>query len=172
MEPKAFYSPREVAEVLSLHEVTVLRLLREGEIPAGKVGRQWRVSHAALEKMLGTRIAAGKHPLAQPSPAPTPAPAAPAEPPEDGPMKDTGDLTSEEWTDQDLLDLAEEAFAAGDEAQVALVASELHQRGKDVEAEDIESRLDKRLGQTRPCRRRPRLHLQSATSSPGRDARK
>jgi len=80
VEPKAFYSPREVAEVLDLHEVTVLRLLREGEIPAGKVGRQWRVSHAALEKMLGTRIEAGKHPLAQPNPAPTPAPAAPAEP--------------------------------------------------------------------------------------------
>jgi excisionase family DNA binding protein len=80
VEPKAFYSPREVAEVLDLHEVTVLRLLREGEIPAGKVGRQWRVSHAALEEMLGQRIAAGKHPLAQPSPAPTPAPAAPAEP--------------------------------------------------------------------------------------------
>ena len=80
MEPKAFYSAREVAEVLDLHEVTVLRLLREGEIPAGKVGRQWRVSHAALEEMLGQRIAAGKHPLAQPSPAPTPAPAAPAEP--------------------------------------------------------------------------------------------
>lgn len=125
MEPKAFYSAREVAEVLSLHEQTVMRLLRSGDIPAGKVGRQWRIAHAALEKMLGTRI----------------------EPPEDGPMKDTGDLTS--WTDQDLLDLAEEAFAAGDEAQVALVASELHQRGKDVEAEDIESRLDKRLGQTR-----------------------
>jgi excisionase family DNA binding protein len=80
VEPKAFYSAREVAEVLDLHEVTVLRLLREGEIPAGKVGRQWRVSHAALEKMLGTRIEAGKHPLAQPNPAPTPAPAAPAEP--------------------------------------------------------------------------------------------
>lgn len=65
VEPKAFYSPREVAEVLDLHEVTVLRLLREGEIPAGKVGRQWRVSHAALEEMLGQRIAAGKHPLAR-----------------------------------------------------------------------------------------------------------
>lgn len=65
MEPKAFYSAREVAEVLDLHEVTVLRLLREGEIPAGKVGRQWRVSHAALEEMLGQRIAAGKHPLAR-----------------------------------------------------------------------------------------------------------
>lgn len=65
VEPKAFYSAREVAEVLDLHEVTVLRLLRSGDIPAGKVGRQWRIAHAALEKMLGQRIAAGKHPLAR-----------------------------------------------------------------------------------------------------------
>lgn len=82
MEPKAFYSPREVAEVLDLHEVTVLRLLREGEIPAGKVGRQWRVSHAALEEMLGQRVEAGKHPLAHPAtPGPEPTQAHPAEPP-------------------------------------------------------------------------------------------
>jgi len=65
VEPKAFYTPREVAAVLHLHEVTVLRLLRDGEIPAGKVGRQWRISHAALEAMLGARIEAGKHPLAR-----------------------------------------------------------------------------------------------------------
>ena len=58
-------------------------------------------------------------------------------------------MNQTEMTTENLVKFAEEAFAAGDEAQVALVASELHQRGEDVEAEDIESRLDKRLGQTR-----------------------
>ncbi|MBC7225522.1 MAG: response regulator, partial [Anaerolineae bacterium] len=33
----------EVARYLSLHELTVRRLAREGEIPAFKVGRQWRI---------------------------------------------------------------------------------------------------------------------------------
>lgn len=32
----------KVARYLSLHELTVRRLAREGEIPAFKVGRQWR----------------------------------------------------------------------------------------------------------------------------------
>jgi len=70
MESKAFYSPAEVAEVLNLHEVTVLRLLREGKMPAGKIGRQWRVSHAALEEMLGARIGAQRQPPELPAPPP------------------------------------------------------------------------------------------------------
>ena len=56
-------------------------------------------------------------------------------------MKSTISLSSPTWTVSDLRSLASEAFAAGDEAQVALVAAELRQRGEEVEAEDVEVRL-------------------------------
>jgi excisionase family DNA binding protein len=42
----------EVAEYLDLHPLTVRRLARDGEIPAFKVGRQWRVKRAILERWL------------------------------------------------------------------------------------------------------------------------
>lgn len=42
----------EVARYLSLHELTVRRLAREGGIPAFKVGRQWRVKRRILERWI------------------------------------------------------------------------------------------------------------------------
>lgn len=42
----------EVARYLSLHELTVRRLAREGEIPAFKVGRQWRIKRQILERWI------------------------------------------------------------------------------------------------------------------------
>lgn len=39
----------EVARYLNLHELTVRRLAREGEIPAFKIGRQWRVKKDLLD---------------------------------------------------------------------------------------------------------------------------
>jgi len=45
----------EVAEYLSLHELTVRRLAREGEIPALKLGRQWRVKRDLLDKWIEKR---------------------------------------------------------------------------------------------------------------------
>ncbi len=42
----------QVARYLSLHELTVRRLAREGEIPAFKVGRQWRVKKALLDRWI------------------------------------------------------------------------------------------------------------------------
>lgn len=42
----------EVARYLSLHELTVRRLAREGEIPAFKVGRQWRVKRDLLDRWI------------------------------------------------------------------------------------------------------------------------
>jgi excisionase family DNA binding protein len=43
----------EVAQYLSLHELTVRRLARAGEIPAFKVGRQWRVKKNLLDRWIG-----------------------------------------------------------------------------------------------------------------------
>lgn len=42
----------EVAEYLGLHPLTVRRLARDGEIPAFKVGRQWRVQRKLLDQWL------------------------------------------------------------------------------------------------------------------------
>jgi excisionase family DNA binding protein len=42
----------EVAQYLSLHELTVRRLAREGEIPAFKIGRQWRVKKDLLDRWI------------------------------------------------------------------------------------------------------------------------
>ena len=42
----------EVAAYLNLHPLTVRRLAREGEIPAFKLGRQWRVKRELLERWL------------------------------------------------------------------------------------------------------------------------
>ena len=42
----------QVARYLSLHELTVRRLAREGEIPAFKVGRQWHVKRELLDSWI------------------------------------------------------------------------------------------------------------------------
>lgn len=46
----------EVARYLSLHELTVRRLAREGEIPAFKIGRQWRVKKALLDRWIEREV--------------------------------------------------------------------------------------------------------------------
>ena len=48
-------SVEEVAAYLSLHPLTVRRLARDGEIPAFKVGRQWRVKRALLDEWIEQR---------------------------------------------------------------------------------------------------------------------
>ena len=68
MEPKAFYTREIVAGVLNMHEVTVRGCCVKGRFPAAKVRRQWRVSHAALEEMLGQRIALENIPWLEPRP--------------------------------------------------------------------------------------------------------
>jgi excisionase family DNA binding protein len=49
----------EVAKYLKLHELTVRRLAREGELPAFKVGRQWRIKRDLLEKWIAERSGKG-----------------------------------------------------------------------------------------------------------------
>jgi excisionase family DNA binding protein len=46
----------EVARYLSLHELTVRRLAREGEIPAFKIGRQWRVKKNLLDRWIEREV--------------------------------------------------------------------------------------------------------------------
>ncbi len=49
----------EVAKYLKLHELTVRRLAREGELPAFKVGRQWRIKRDLLESWIEERSGKG-----------------------------------------------------------------------------------------------------------------
>jgi len=49
----------EVAKYLKLHELTVRRLAREGELPAFKVGRQWRIKRNLLESWIEDRSGKG-----------------------------------------------------------------------------------------------------------------
>jgi excisionase family DNA binding protein len=49
----------EVAKYLKLHELTVRRLAREGELPAFKVGRQWRIKRNLLEAWIEERSGKG-----------------------------------------------------------------------------------------------------------------
>ena len=41
-----FYTPREIAIMLSVHYRTILDLIATGKIAAFRVGRQYRISHS------------------------------------------------------------------------------------------------------------------------------
>lgn len=45
------YSTTEVAKILGLTRFAVNRWVREGDIPAVRVGRNWRISKETLEKL-------------------------------------------------------------------------------------------------------------------------
>jgi excisionase family DNA binding protein len=55
----------EAAERLKVSTKTIERLLRSGELPAGKIGRQWRISSAILDQLV-------RGELQRPKPAPKP----------------------------------------------------------------------------------------------------
>jgi excisionase family DNA binding protein len=52
----------EVAELLRIAEKTVYALAQRGEIPAFKVGGQWRFSRGAIQAWIDERSRAGHHP--------------------------------------------------------------------------------------------------------------
>lgn len=45
-------TPREAAELLKVHVVTVGKWIRSGVLPAVKVGGRWRITHRALDRLL------------------------------------------------------------------------------------------------------------------------
>ena len=46
------YTVEEVAKALKLHPYTIRRLVREGRVPAFKIGGQWRFEKKELEKLI------------------------------------------------------------------------------------------------------------------------
>ena len=51
------FTKKEAAEYLKINPQVMERYLRVGEIPAKKVGRQWRISRLALELWLAPSLA-------------------------------------------------------------------------------------------------------------------
>ncbi|MEA3345712.1 MAG: helix-turn-helix domain-containing protein [Chloroflexota bacterium] len=52
VERKEFLTSRDIAKELSYHIETIRRYLREGEIPAVKLGGQYRVRREDFERFL------------------------------------------------------------------------------------------------------------------------
>lgn len=53
MTQEEVYTIEEVAKILKVSEETVRRLIASGELDARRVGRQYRITRAALDKFLG-----------------------------------------------------------------------------------------------------------------------
>lgn len=53
IEPEAltrnYYTIFEVADLLKFHHQTIRRMIRSGELPAKKLGREWRIKKEDLE---------------------------------------------------------------------------------------------------------------------------
>ena len=47
-----FYTPHEVADLLGFHYNTVRRMIRDGELPATKICRSWRIRKIDLAKLV------------------------------------------------------------------------------------------------------------------------
>jgi excisionase family DNA binding protein len=54
----------EVAALLKIAEKTVYGLAQRGELPAFKVGGQWRFSRAAIQQWIQSRSQRGRNPEA------------------------------------------------------------------------------------------------------------
>jgi excisionase family DNA binding protein len=52
-EQPTIMTVREVAGYLRMHEMTIYRMARHGEIPAYKVGNRWRFHRHRIEEWLG-----------------------------------------------------------------------------------------------------------------------
>jgi excisionase family DNA binding protein len=58
MEDIKVYTPEEVAEILSVTEITVLKWLRAGTIKGFKAGSLWRISEQQLRDFINGGSAA------------------------------------------------------------------------------------------------------------------
>jgi len=52
---KEYLSVADMAHEFGIHEMTFYRMIRDKKIPAFKIGSQWRIRRADLEKWLQNR---------------------------------------------------------------------------------------------------------------------
>lgn len=50
MAEKQYYKPAEAAEILDVHQHTIYRWLRSGELEGRKIGNQWRIPERELKE--------------------------------------------------------------------------------------------------------------------------
>jgi excisionase family DNA binding protein len=62
---RQLFTVEEVAERLDLHVKTVRRFIREGRLPAKRIGKEYRITRAALEEFAGTVDEPRQAPVAQ-----------------------------------------------------------------------------------------------------------
>ena len=55
---KQLYAVDEVAERLNLHVKTIRRFIREGRLPAKRIGKEYRITRSALDEFAGTESGA------------------------------------------------------------------------------------------------------------------
>jgi excisionase family DNA binding protein len=57
----SYYTVDQIAELLHIHPKTIQRYIREGKLPASKIGKSWRVSGHDLSRFAeGARLPEGK----------------------------------------------------------------------------------------------------------------
>lgn len=59
------YTIKELSDRLRVHPTTIYRLLRRGQLPAFRVGSNWRFSRAALEQWESGQSSEGFTPVAR-----------------------------------------------------------------------------------------------------------
>ncbi len=52
LEQQSFLTPQEVSELLRVSVYTVRRWIKDGDLPAYKVGRGWRISETEIDEWL------------------------------------------------------------------------------------------------------------------------
>lgn len=59
-EMERLYTPKEIAEMMNVHHYTILIWIKNGKIPAVKVGKGWRISQTMLNDFyrhtFGTKV--------------------------------------------------------------------------------------------------------------------
>jgi excisionase family DNA binding protein len=65
MPSKQLFTVDEVAGRLNLHVKTVRRFIREGRLPAKRIGKEYRIARPALDEFAGTATHPGHEPIAR-----------------------------------------------------------------------------------------------------------
>jgi len=61
--PHRLLTTQEAAEYLRVSRATILRCCRAGQLPAVRIGRQWRIDMDQLERLLRGEVAWGSKPV-------------------------------------------------------------------------------------------------------------